>query len=79
MYVNWDGFYDVEEYNNGPHSTGIKEYILGIGKAIADMFHTAYAMKHNSCVWRRVIKCFRTSGIDLLYIKVYNLNQYFVC
>lgn len=32
MYVNWEGFYDVEEYNNGPHSTGIKEYILGIGK-----------------------------------------------
>jgi hypothetical protein len=32
MYVNWDGFYDIEEYNNGPHSTGIKEYILGIGK-----------------------------------------------
>ncbi|XP_071123173.1 uncharacterized protein [Mytilus edulis] len=31
MYVNWDGFYDVEEYDNGPHSTGIKEYILGIG------------------------------------------------
>ncbi|CAC5422078.1 unnamed protein product [Mytilus coruscus] len=31
MYVNWDSFYDVEEYTNGPHSSGIKEYILGIG------------------------------------------------
>lgn len=32
LYVNWDGFRDVEEYGVGPHSTGIKEYILGIGK-----------------------------------------------
>jgi hypothetical protein len=32
MYVNWDGFQDVEEFSVGPHSTGIKEYILGIGK-----------------------------------------------
>ncbi|CAC5370733.1 unnamed protein product [Mytilus coruscus] len=31
LYVNWDGFRDVEEYGVGPHSTGIKEYILGIG------------------------------------------------
>jgi hypothetical protein len=34
MYVNWDGFHDVEEYNVGPHSTGIKEYIVGIGKCV---------------------------------------------
>jgi len=32
MYVNWDGFQDVEEFSVGPHPTGIKEYILGIGK-----------------------------------------------
>ncbi|CAC5386461.1 unnamed protein product [Mytilus coruscus] len=31
LYVNWDGFHDVEEYEVGPHSTGIKQYILGIG------------------------------------------------
>ena len=34
MYVNWDGFHDVEEYNVGPHSTGIKDYIVGIGKCV---------------------------------------------
>jgi hypothetical protein len=32
MYVYWDGFEDVEELKVGQHSTGIKEYILGIGK-----------------------------------------------
>lgn len=32
LYINWDGFRDVEEYDTGPHATGIKEYILGIGK-----------------------------------------------
>ena len=32
MYINWDQFYDVDEYNTGPHSTGIKKYILGIGE-----------------------------------------------
>ncbi|XP_076113973.1 uncharacterized protein LOC143082259 [Mytilus galloprovincialis] len=31
MYVNWDNFQDVEEFDNGPHPSGIKEYILGIG------------------------------------------------
>ncbi|XP_063415906.1 uncharacterized protein LOC134697555 [Mytilus trossulus] len=31
LYINWDGFRDVEEYDTGPHATGIKEYILGIG------------------------------------------------
>ncbi|XP_076117799.1 uncharacterized protein LOC143085385 [Mytilus galloprovincialis] len=31
LYINWDGFHDVEEYDTGPHATGIKEYILGIG------------------------------------------------
>ncbi|VDI61828.1 polycystin 2 [Mytilus galloprovincialis] len=31
LYINWDGFHDVEEYETGPHATGIKEYILGIG------------------------------------------------
>ncbi|CAG2233138.1 unnamed protein product [Mytilus edulis] len=31
LYVNWDGFHDVEEYGVGPHSTGIKQYLLGIG------------------------------------------------
>ena len=33
MYVNWDGFQDVEEFNVGPHTSGIKHYILGIGKS----------------------------------------------
>ena len=32
MYFYWDGFEDVEELKVGQHSTGIKEYILGIGK-----------------------------------------------
>ncbi|CAC5386466.1 unnamed protein product [Mytilus coruscus] len=31
LYVKWDGFHDVEEYGVGPHSTGIQQYILGIG------------------------------------------------
>ena len=34
MYVNWDNFQDVEEFNNGPHPSGIKEYILGIGEKV---------------------------------------------
>ncbi|XP_052067298.1 uncharacterized protein LOC127706680 [Mytilus californianus] len=33
MYVNWDNFQDVEEFNNGPHPSGIKEYVLGIGSS----------------------------------------------
>ncbi|CAG2222618.1 unnamed protein product [Mytilus edulis] len=33
LYVNWDNFQDVEEFNNGPHPSGIKEYILGIGSS----------------------------------------------
>jgi hypothetical protein len=32
MYINWEGFHDVEEFNTGPHSTGIKEYIIGLGE-----------------------------------------------
>lgn len=34
MFINWDGFNDVEEFKTGPHASGIKEYILAIGKQV---------------------------------------------
>ncbi|KAJ8299760.1 hypothetical protein KUTeg_023820 [Tegillarca granosa] len=33
MYINWDSFIDVEDMGFSPHSTGIKEYELGIGSS----------------------------------------------
>nr|XP_034332757.1 uncharacterized protein LOC105327902 isoform X2 [Crassostrea gigas] len=34
MYVSWDSFEDVEEFQTSPHTSGIQNYELGIGTSI---------------------------------------------
>lgn len=34
MYVSWDSFEDVEEFQTIPHTSGIQNYELGIGACL---------------------------------------------
>ena len=58
MYINWEGFHDVEEFNTGPHSTGIQEYIIGLGELYITLSasHSINVKEYNIVIgWYHVV------------------------
>lgn len=64
LYVSWDSFVDVEEYDQAVHSSGIKEYQVGLGKHNVltllykyICFNRVSYFDCNSCMYVRPLKC----------------------
>lgn len=44
MSINWETFQDIEEFQTNSHSSGIQDYILGIGMSFCFCFDLIFSV-----------------------------------